>query len=466
MSERDPDAGASSRGSADPAGDAGDASNESVSEAASEAPDGGASPTTPEPEREAGLHLDFAPRTVPVSLAPFDAPPGPVSRVTPGSQDAIAPDEDEEPAEPEFVEPPAPPIVDVEDLDWEAIRRAVDPDAVRARIADTVTRLERQLDEGRPLLFDRDRAEPGDRAIQVRDLAPDTPLWFLGDLHGDLLTLEAALALVRRDTPSGARLVLLGDLFDDGGYGLEVLLRVFELLLEVPDAVCVIAGNHDEALRFDGERFSATVSPSDFTDVLNARLDDEWVRRAGQLAIRLFERAPRALFLPDELLVAHGGIPLADLHAELLERGDWNDPRCLQDFVWTRAHPRARRKIPNRVSRGSQFGHEDFAAFCAVSAQLGRPVRRMVRGHDHEEERFAMHPAWAAHPLLTTVAMSRRLPREAWGPYVRVPTTARWIPGTLPQVHRLHLPEAIVRELYPEPSDEQLQREPAEGGTA
>ena len=48
------------------------------------------------------------------------------------------------------------------------------------------------------------------------------------------------------------RIVFLGDFFDDEGFGLEVLLRVFELILEAPERVCVIAGNHDEALSYDG----------------------------------------------------------------------------------------------------------------------------------------------------------------------------------------------------------------------
>jgi hypothetical protein len=77
----------------------------------------------------------------------------------------------------------------------------------------------------------------------------------------------------------------------------------------------------------------------------------------------------------------------------------------------------------------------------------------MVRGHDHVEERFAIYPAYVAHPLLTTVALSRRLPRESFGPYERVPTIACWIPGALPQVHRLHVPAEMIRELYPEETD-------------
>ena len=120
--------------------------------------------------------------------------------------------------------------------------------------------------------------------------------------------------------------MFLGDLFDDEGFGLEVLLRVFELIVEAPDRVCLIAGNHDEALSYDGVRFASSVSPSDFADFLNANLAHEWIERAGKLAVRLFARAPRALFFPDGLLVAHGGFPLVDLHARLAETGDWNDP--------------------------------------------------------------------------------------------------------------------------------------------
>jgi hypothetical protein len=52
--------------------------------------------------------------------------------------------------------------------------------------------------------------------------------------------------------------------------------------------------------------------------------------------------------------------------------------------------------------------------------------------------------------MLTTVALSRRLPRESFGPYERVPTVARWVEGALPQVHRLHVPADVVRDVFPE----------------
>jgi hypothetical protein len=123
--------------------------------------------------------------------------------------------------------------------------------------------------------------------------------------------------------------------------------------------------------------------------------------------------------------------------------------------------------MPNRTTRGSQFGYEDFAAFCALSAELGHPVTHMVRGHDHVDERFEIYPAYSAHPVLTTVALSRQLPRELLGPYERVPTIARWVPGALPEVHRLHVPATLVRELYPETVGDEtpVEADPATGAT-
>ena len=348
------------------------------------------------------------------------------------------------------------PVVEVRELDWQAIRTAVDAGAIRARMRDSVERMETLLDRagGPGLLFDGDRAHEADRAIKVSALDEAIPLWIIGDLHGDLLALETALAQIRQHAQPGsapARIIFLGDFIDDEGFALEVLLRVFELIVEAPQRICVIAGNHDEALSYDGKQFASKVSPCDFTDFLNANLAHEWIVRAGKLALRLTAHAARALFFPDGMLVAHGGFPLLDLHPALVETGDWNDAKCLSDFVWSRAHPKARRKMPNRFSHGSQFGYEDFADFCALSARLGRPVTHMVRGHDHVDERYAIYPAYHAHPVLTTVALSRRLNRERFGPYERAPTLARVVAGALPQVYQLHMPAGLIAEIYPQP---------------
>ena len=357
-------------------------------------------------------------------------------------------------------------MLEVRELDWDAIRAAVAAPIDGERAERILGRMEERLDGGGPLglAFEEYAAGPGDQAVRVGDDQPVGEVWFVGDVHGDLLALEAALQHIDRSGGGAdARIVFLGDLFDDGVHSAEVVLRVFELLLDGPMRVTIVAGNHDEALAFADDRFQSTVLPSDFTDWLNAesRAGHPWAARLGRLIIRFFRRAPRALFFPDGLLVAHGGIPHTDLHAELAEEGNWNDPRVLRDFVWLRAHPRARKRIPNRTTRGSEFGREDFAAFCELATRLGRPVGRMVRGHDHVEERFAVFPKWAAHPALTINTMSHRLPREMFGPYERVPVIARWVRGELPEVRRLLIPPELIREVYPEPAGD---ADPREGG--
>lgn len=348
-------------------------------------------------------------------------------------------------------------VVEVRDLDWRAIRAAVEHPIRGDRAERVIERMEERLAGRGPvgLAFEEFAAGPADQAIQVTDDWPLSEVWFVGDLHGDLLALESALQHVDRSGGGGdARIVFLGDLFDDGGHPAEVVLRIFELVLDGPMRVTVVAGNHDEAVAFDGGRFQSSVLPSDFTDWLNEQSEagHPWAARLGRLIIRFFRRAPRAIFFPDGLLAAHAGIPHTDLHDELAESGNWNDPRVLQDFVWLRAHPRARKRIPNRTTRGSEFGREDFAAFCDLAGRLGRPVDRMVRGHDHVEERFEVFPAWNAHPVLTINTLSHRLPREVFGPYERVPVIARWVRGSLPEVRRILIPPELIREVYPEPS--------------
>src|SRR3712207_227928 len=76
---------------------------------------------------------------------------------------------------------PIPPVVDVHDLDWSAIRAAVDPAAVRARMRATVEAMEALLDGagGPALLFDEHRQGPQDRAIQVAEAEAAAPRWII-----------------------------------------------------------------------------------------------------------------------------------------------------------------------------------------------------------------------------------------------------------------------------------------------
>ena len=361
------------------------------------------------------------------------------------------------------IEPPPPPpaptvnLIDavLSENDWRAVRFAVDLAKRQLETESLVDFLAGNLPR---MLFDEFRKNPTDRVIVVPELSNNENLWFIGDIHGDLLGLECALHYIRSFAPDPPpKLVFLGDLFDDGVDSYEVVLRIAQLIRDQPDAVCLLAGNHDEGLAFDDGKFHSSVQPCEFSDWLNHQPARSIQRQIGRATIKLFANLPRAVFLPDGLFVAHGGFPLKDLWEGIQSVDHLNDPKCLQDFVWTRASETARTKIPNRCSKGCQFGYEDFEGFCAVASRVtGQEVTRFIRGHDHVEERFKLYSRYRNNPILVINNMCHRLRREMFGAYERNPAIARWVPRQLPEVHRLQIPRDIIHDHYPEPGKNQL----------
>lgn len=350
----------------------------------------------------------------------------------------------------------------------------------------TTRALEQLLAESKPcvLAFDELRASNKTQFVDIRDhFPPEMDLWIIGDLHGDLLSWRAlqhyACAQSRKEGRSPV-LLLLGDLFDDGPFGHRVLFEFLDGVVkqrreERPDftrrqpkshfipvrnsephipKIMFVAGNHDVGLFFEktSKQFRSSVSPSDFTDWLNSRDQESAWRGLALAAITFFAAAPRAILLPDGTLVAHGGVPHTDLHSLLQEPNDLDRPECLDDFVWTRAHETSRSKIPNRTTRGCQFGTADFEAFCVCATKaLARRVERLVRGHDHVLERYLVPPKYKRNPLLTINAMCWRQ-RDPFGPFERRPVIARWVANSLPEIHQIEIPLELIQKTYGGPA--------------
>lgn len=71
-------------------------------------------------------------------------------------------------------------------------------------------------------------------------------IYALGDLHGHLSCLHAALMRVDLEGDPGAELILLGDYIDRGPQSAEVLYAVQELHQRFPDRVTILLGNHED----------------------------------------------------------------------------------------------------------------------------------------------------------------------------------------------------------------------------
>jgi hypothetical protein len=349
--------------------------------------------------------------------------------------------------------PPAQPsVVDVSADDKTAHRVPITAAGLRSRATEIVDWFRILLRSDGPTPF----------ASMTCHVAWDIPIaedtWFIGDLHGDLLALECAIEVIQRlSKAKPPRIVFLGDLFDDGGYPSETILRVLELACSSPGQITWIAGNHDDAFGYDAAQgqFYSTVIPCDFAELVNSSAEDSAHRQAGLVAAWLVQRLPRALLFEDGLLAAHGGFPLPDLWPSLAQAKDLSRPEALRDFTWARAHDRIRHKMPTRASRISDFGRDDLAGFASILTRLldGRPVHRFIRGHDHILERYGLHSTYQRMPMRTINSMSRRLPREIYGGYTRAPVIARQSPNQTPVIYRIHIPDDAVYSAYPLASD-------------
>lgn len=285
-------------------------------------------------------------------------------------------------------------------------------------------------------------------------------IWFVGDVHGDLVGLEATLHYIDKTSPEST-VVFLGDLFDRGRHSFQVVARIMQLIVGHPGKVCVLRGNHDESLRFveNSNRFTATVHPADFAEELNLEVEKNATALSfGKRVVKFGASLPRAIFFEGGLFAAHGGIPLSDIWPAVKNFNDLvTNERGLNDFVWNRVSEDRPRKIPNRFYSQSEFGYEDFFKFCEVAGTWGKwPVKWMVRGHDHVDTnniRYACHPKWL-NRVLTINNMCHRIDSDItfFNPtYVRKPALARYVQGAVPEIHVLDVPEALVAEWDPEP---------------
>jgi hypothetical protein len=176
-------------------------------------------------------------------------------------------------------------------------------------------------------------------------------------------------------------------------------------------------------------------------------LDSAW-RQLAIIAIGFFREAPRAMLLPDGLLVAHGGVPHVDRHSTFTEMADLEKPSALEDFVWTRLHGTAKKRIPNRSTRGCSLGIEDFNSFCLKLEELSeRRVTGMIRGHDHLEKRFGTYPRY--HQFVLTInSMCHRLGSELSGEFAMPLIVAEYEQGRTPTIHRLNVPAQVIEAIY------------------
>jgi hypothetical protein len=427
---------------------------------------------TPVPAAPDASAIDVAAAQVAgVPVEPHEAPPPilPGVRIIPAEFVQLPPSIREVPPTPPVPKPlPKPKPERVTVTVAEPFTTVPFADALARARAVSVADVCRWIDSNPRLLFDdcRDEASRGVAVVKTENAVPPD-LWIIGDLHADLLALANILAFAEsRAAPDHpAHFLFLGDFVDRGLHDHEMLLLLFRLLMDHSDRVCVVPGNHDVDLQFNEStgRFKVTIEPAEYCSQLNAAIasgasDAAERTELARAFIRFCAARPRAVFLPDGTLVAHGGFPHTDVQKDIAALADLCRPRCQDDFLWARIAETARVKRPNRGSRGHEFGWDTLVQFAKVAReQLDLPVLRLVRGHDHVPDRWQEYPEYSANglPVLTLNAMGRVLdgdPPRRDGKRHPMPAVGRLAPDHLPEVFLLPLDPGEVDRAFAPPA--------------
>jgi hypothetical protein len=173
----------------------------------------------------------------------------------------------------------------------------------------------------------------------------------------------------------------------------------------------IVKGDHDIGLLYEepyasDKRFSAMVSPADYCDWLNRRLDEgkgEDATKIGRAWIRLMKECPAAAFLEESgTLLSHGGVPREDLQKRVAAGEPYllQSDAFAQDFEWCRMVD-VKKKLLNRGSKTSEVGGYEFDSFCKTvfpcsvkKNGTATAVRRFVFAHQHPVKGFEQYSKW------------------------------------------------------------------------
>eukprot|EP01129_Flabellula_baltica_P005718 TRINITY_DN2087_c0_g1_i4.p1 TRINITY_DN2087_c0_g1~~TRINITY_DN2087_c0_g1_i4.p1 ORF type:complete len:314 (+),score=64.64 TRINITY_DN2087_c0_g1_i4:80-1021(+) len=200
-------------------------------------------------------------------------------------------------------------------------------------------------------------------------LLMDGPVNVIGDLHGDVVSLNYVLEQV--DVKS-ERVLCLGDYVDRGFYSVAVLSVLLCLKGMYKDRVFLLRGNHEcrEIVKVYG-----------FYDELKRLYDEAEAEELLDIYCDIFDQFPLAAVIGGEVLAVHGGLSegLASIDqiSEIDRFCDVPKEACLMtDILWSDPHDDndSWKESPRGISQ--LWGNEETQTFCSQNK-----LRYIVRSH-------------------------------------------------------------------------------------
>lgn len=202
----------------------------------------------------------------------------------------------------------------------------------------------------------------------------------IGDIHGDLQSLNYILEESNFLKFKDSMLIFLGDYIDRGEYSPQVLFKVLSLKFNFPNRVVVLRGNHEgpEGLQ---------AFPHDFPYQL-IRSYGENGRKIYIKTRELFNALHHAALVEGRFLFLHGGPPHNAFSIEDYAKAHETYPEksFLEEILWNDPIENIEGVIPSPRGAGKLFGEN-----ITNNALKIFNVKIIIRGHEPKNEGFGFN---------------------------------------------------------------------------
>ncbi|KAK8858051.1 hypothetical protein M9Y10_013151 [Tritrichomonas musculus] len=185
----------------------------------------------------------------------------------------------------------------------------------------------------------------------------EPPVFVLGDIHGDIHDLLRVLSKIFNFlSDKSAKILMLGDYIDRGGFSTEVVLLIFSLMSCYPENFFFLRGNHE----FPG------ISS---VDILDVELNSLYGKTPLFDEIhRVFSYLPLAAVIGDSYFAVHGGlspklITPSDINQVEYPIVDVKADKLVEDILWSDPCAKIAGFIDSTRGKGTLFGSSAIQTF-------------------------------------------------------------------------------------------------------
>lgn len=237
----------------------------------------------------------------------------------------------------------------------------------------------------------------------------------VGDLHGDLESLEAILRQSRfirkMEKTKNATLIFLGDYGDRGDKSAEVYDVVLKLKLAFPTQIVLLRGNHE------GPKDLAA-SPHDLPLKFQRRFDENWTIVYEKIS-ELWPNLYNAVYVCERYLMVHGGLsPKISCLQDIADAQENHNEALLEDLLWSDPNENVKNVSSSPRGAGKLFGEKVTKE---VLEKLN--VKVLVRGHEISDTGFKINHG---DKVLTLFSRKGSPYFNKYGAYLQMPLSEKF----------------------------------------